>query len=243
MDRFSTLLTEAFSLNDLFALVFFALGVHALTLVIERKNAARKSTARMMAQRRMRWMREMAARDVRIKDAQLLAIQHRGAAFFTSACMLSIGGCVALLGAADQLIDIASDFTDSELENNHRRAVWEIKILFTLSVLVLALMKFIWAHRLFGYCAILMGATPSPDDEDRISVAIETAALNINGGRSFNRGLRLIYFALATLAWMLGPLAFALATLMVLFMLVRREYFSDTHRVLANSPLNNSDRD
>lgn len=235
MDRFTALITDALGWADYLALAFFFVAVHAVTRLIERPNAARASTARMMAERRARWMREMAQRDLRMTDAQLLGVQHRGAGFFASACMIAVGGCVALLGATDQLLDLSQDFTETLSADaaERRRAVWELKILFTLGVLVIALLKFVWAHRLFGYCSILIGATPPPSDPDCQAVASEAAAINTNAGRSFNRGLRLVYFALAALAWMLGALALALGTLLVLTMLVRREYYSDTRRVLA----------
>ncbi|MCI4666386.1 MAG: DUF599 domain-containing protein [Neomegalonema sp.] len=228
--RFATQLTDALSLADYAALSLYAVAILAITYVIERKSAARPSTARLMAERRAIWMTEMANRDVRIMDTQLLAIQHRGAAFFASACMIGVGGVVALIGATDQLLAVARDLTAHGVER--QRAVWELKLLFLLFIIVLALLKFIWAHRLFGYCAILIGATPPLDAHQRTRSATEAAAINVNAGRSFNRGLRLIYFSLAALAWMLGPLAFTLATLLTVLMLVRREYYSETRRIL-----------
>lgn len=232
MDRFTTLLTEALGPSDFVALIFFIVAIIGATILIERRHAQRLSTSRLMAIRRAAWMREMSERDVRIQDAQLLAIQHRGAGFFASACMIAVGGCVALLGATDELRAIAIDLTADAAES--QRAVWELKILFILVLLVLAMMKFVWAHRLFGYCAVIIGSTPPPGGADCPRIANEAAEININAGRSFNRGLRLVYFTFAGLAWMLGAFALALATFLVIAMLVRREYFSATHRLLSS---------
>lgn len=231
MDLFAALRIDLLGVGDGLALALFAASVLGTTQFIERREAARLSVARLMAGRRARWMRLMAEREVRIMDATLLTIQHRGAAFFASACMIAIGGVVALIGSTDQLLAIARDLTADSVERH--RAVWEVKLLFLLLTLVLALLKFVWAHRLFGYCAILIGATPSPRDPDRAAAAEEAAALNTHAGRSFNRGLRLVYFALAALAWMLGPLAFAVATLLTVGMMIRREFYSGTHRTLS----------
>ena len=233
MDRFAALVTDALGVADYVALLLFMAAIVGSTALIERKNSAYPSTARLMAKRRAGWMTQMAARDVRIMDTQLLAIQHRGAAFFASACMIAVGGAVELIGAADQLLSVARDLTSDDVER--QRAIWELKLLFVLFVLALALLKFVWAHRLYGYCAILIGATPPAESQDSGQVADEAASLNISAGRSFNRGLRLIYFSLASLAWVLGAGAFVLATLLTVAMLVRREYFSETRRILGKS--------
>lgn len=230
MDLFPTLPFDALSLADGAALALFILAILGVTALIERKNAPRLSTARLMAARRAQWMALMAERDIRIMDAALLAIQHQGTAFFASASMIAIGGVVALIGAADQVLAVARDLTPEAGERH--RVVWELKMLFLLVILVLALLKFIWAHRLFGYCSVLIGATPGVDDAERRALAEEAGALNIQAGRNFNRGLRLVYFALASLAWMLGPWAFMIATLLTVAMLIRREFFSTTHRTL-----------
>lgn len=230
MQSFAAHITDAFSVFDYLALALFAGSVLGITQLIERRETARPSTARLMAIRRGRWMAQMSERDVRIMDAQLLAIQHRGAAFFASACMIAIGGVIALIGATDRLLDLAQDLTAEDIARE--RAAWELKLLFLAFVLALALFKFVWAHRLFGYCAIVIGATPRAGAADGQAVADEAAALNTNAGRSFNRGLRLLYFSLAALAWLVGAAPFAIASALTVLMLLRREYHSETHEVL-----------
>ena len=56
-------------------------------------------------------MRHMAARDVRIFDAQVLNGLRQGTVFFVSATMLATGGVLALIGNADKLIDVADDLS------------------------------------------------------------------------------------------------------------------------------------
>ncbi len=217
---------------DAVAAGLFLTVVSGLTLLIERQSARRPSVGWLMARRRERWMAEMAERDVRIVDSALLAIQHQGAGFFASACLIAIGGVAALIGSAETVKSVADDLAPAVAP----RAVWELKLLVLAGVLVLALLSFIWAQRLFGYCAIMIGATPPPGgDNDRREVAATAALLNIRAGRSFNRGLRLVYFALATLAWLIGPLAFMLATLAAGAMIYRREFLSVTHAALSQA--------
>ena len=103
----------------------------------------------------------MAARDVRIFDAQVLNGLRQGTAFFASATMLATGGVLALIGNADKLIDVADDLSLQPVAE----VVWEIKLFLTLLLVTNAFLKFVWAHRLFGYCAVLMAAVPNaPED-------------------------------------------------------------------------------
>lgn len=224
--------------RDAGAVALFLVAVVGATGMIERHGASRLSLTRLMALRRARWMRMMAERDVRIMDSALLSIQHQGASFFASATMIAIGGVAAVIANTDQLLLVARDMAANAAPSH--RPVWELKLLFLLGVLVIAFLKFAWSHRLFGYCAILIGATPPPADaarpdpdvDRRARAAEEAAQMNIRAGRSFNRGLRLLYFSLAALAWLLGPEALLAATIGVCGMLYRREFLSETRRAI-----------
>lgn len=104
--------------------------------------------------------------------------------------MIAIGGGLALIGNTDQLAGVARQF---ELE--HVPALkWEIKIVLVLFFVANALLRFIWAHRLFGYCAILMASVPNdPNDRRALPSALQAAEINITAARSFNSGLRCVY--------------------------------------------------
>ena len=74
-------------------------------------------------------------------------------------------------------------------------------LLLLLFFLTNAFLKFVWAHRRFAYCAILMAAILN-DPKNRLTLptARKTSAVNITGARSYNRSLRAIYFSLAAAA-------------------------------------------
>jgi uncharacterized membrane protein len=96
-----------------------------------------------------------------------------------------------------------------------------------------ALLKFVWAHRLFGYCAVLMASVPNdPADPQAYPRAAQAAEVNITAARNFNRGLRAIYFALAALAWLLGPVPMAAATAICAGVILRREFASLSREVM-----------
>jgi uncharacterized membrane protein len=96
-----------------------------------------------------------------------------------------------------------------------------------------ALLKFIWAHRLFGYCSILMAAVPNdPNHPEAAHRATQAADINITGAKSFNRGLRSIYFALGALGWLLGPWGLVAGALVISAILIRRDFGSTSREVM-----------
>lgn len=128
----------------------------------------------------------MAARDVRIFDAQVLNGLRQGTAFFASATMLATGGVLALTSNADTLIDVADDLCLHPAYD----WVWEIKLLLTSLFIMNALLKFVWSHRLFVYCAILIAAVPNArDDPQSLLMSRKAGEVNITAARSYNRGL------------------------------------------------------
>ncbi len=189
----------------------------------------RTSVSVLMAQYRRDWMYVMLDREPRIFDSQILAILRQGTAFFASACMIAIGGAFALIGNADRVAGVAKDFS---LEENPT-VVCKIKLVVVILLLVNAFLKFVWSHRLFGYCAVMMAAIPNdPSDPTAAPRATKAADLNISGARSYNRGLRSIYFAMAATAWLLGALPLIIATFFTLAVLWRREFASQSRLAL-----------
>lgn len=218
-----------FTQIDLAALVLLILAWAGVGWLIERGIGARRSVGQLMVSYRRGWMEQLVTRDSRIFDAQIMANLRQGMAFFASATMIAIGGGLALLGNTERLMGIARDLT---LETDPS-VVWEVKVLVMLGFLANGFFKFVWAHRLYGYCAVIMAAVPNdPGDPHAGVMAVRAAEINITGARSFNRGLRSVYFALAAAAWMLGPWALIAATLSTVLILVRREFASQSHLAL-----------
>ncbi len=192
----------------------------------------RRSTHSLIADYRARWMQEMLHRENRVLDANILTSLRQGAAFFTSASMIGIGGSVALLGQAGTLQALAADISG---ELSAPKVVWEAKLMLVVAILASAFLKFVWSHRLFGYCAVLLASVPNdPSHPDAQRYAEKTAKLNTYAARSFNRGLRAMYFALAALAWLLGAWAMIGATLLTLAVLYRREFNSQSRAALVD---------
>ncbi len=197
----------------------------------ERPPAGKPSVSVLMARFRREWMVHFITRDPRIFDGNILASLREGTAFFASACMIATGGILALIGNTDQLRGLAEGLA---LEGSG--ILWELKLLVTMFFVVNAFLKFVWAHRLFGYCAIMMAAVPNdPDDPVSRDRAMQAGDLNITAARSFNAGLRSVYFALGSLGWLAGPWALMLGTGVVLYVTWRREFASTSRQVIMRS--------
>lgn len=196
---------------------------------IENPPRSYPSVSVLMAQYRREWMVQMITRDPRIFDAQILATLRQGTSFFASATMIAIGGCFALFGNMERFIGVAEDLTleaDPEI-------VWEVKILVLIVFLANGFLKFVWSNRLFGYCAVLMAAVPNePDSPLAARRAAKAGEINITAARSFNRGLRSVYFALAATVWLLGAEALIVAVALTCMVLLRREFASQSRAVL-----------
>ena len=82
-----------------------------------------------------------------------------------------------------------------------------------------------------------MLAVPNdPADPPACHRAAQAAEINITAARSFNRGLRSVYFALAALAWLFGAVALLATTVLCLAVLIRREFASQSRAVLLRKP-------
>ncbi|MCB2125035.1 MAG: DUF599 domain-containing protein [Rhodobacteraceae bacterium] len=214
---------------DMAALGFLLLGWLVFGFLVEHPPRSLPSVSALMTAYRREWMRQFVTRQPRIFDASVMDSLRQGTSFLASATMIAIGGGVALIGNTERLLGLAEDLTLASAP----AAVLEAKIIVILLFLTNAFLKFLWSHRLFGYCAIVMAAVPNEtDDPSAFHRAGQAAQINISAARSFNRGLRAVYFALAALAWILGPLALTMATAVTLAVLWRREFASVSRRVL-----------
>jgi uncharacterized membrane protein len=111
--------------------------------------------------------------------------------------------------------------------------IFQLKLGLVALLLTNAFLKFVWANRVFGYCAVLMAAVPNdPNDPSAFPRAAQAAELNIRAAINFNRGLRTMYFALAALAWLLGAIALIVATLVVVWVVWSREFASLPRSIL-----------
>ncbi|KFE36765.1 DUF599 domain-containing protein [Thioclava atlantica] len=214
---------------DLAALMLLILCWFAIGWRTEHPDPRRLSMGKLMEGYRREWMRQLVTRQPRIFDSAMVDGLRQSTTFFASSALIAIGAGLALIANPQPLANLASDFA-----LDHRPdLLWEARILTAVLFGANAFLKFVWSHRLFSYAAIAMAAVPNdPEDPLAYPRAAQAAQVNINAAKSFNRGLRAVYYALATLAWLLGPLALIAATIFTTAMLWRREFASEARRAL-----------
>lgn len=201
--------------------------------IIENPPARRPSVSKLMVFYRQEWMRQFVHRDPRIYDSQILSNLRQGTAFLTSASMIAVGGGLALIGNAEQLTGVAEDLTLVSAPT----IVWEIKLIVMLFFVANAFLKFVWSHRLFGYAAVIMSAVPiDPNDPHSAPRAEKAADIGISAARSYNRGLRSIYFGLAAAGWLGGAYLLVLTCALTNFIIWRREFASQSRQSLLREP-------
>ena len=217
---------------DLIAFLTFAVLFGGYHHISGYRSLVDRSIVGAVQAQRVAWMRYMAQRDVRIVDAQLLASLTQGNAFFASTSAIGIGGLAAMIGSGDKVQGL---FERLPYAAQATVVVWELKLVLLITIFIYAFFKFAWAFRLSHYAAIMIGATPIADGSNRIECddhASRTAQLVGIAAEHSNGGLRAFYYAIAALAWFYHPLAFMAATLWVLVILMRRDFFSRSRRLI-----------
>lgn len=226
------------STADLAALAFFLIVWVLHTLASDGKLVSRVSLTTAMNAQRATWMRTMAEREIRIVDTAIMTGLQQGTAFFASSSLIALGGCFALLGASDQVLTVLSDLP---LSATSSREAFQMKVFGLVLILAFAFFKFGWAYRLFNYCSILIGAVPIPYGEASRNPVTETAVwratrMNMLAGKHFNSGLRAVFFSIGYLGWFIDPVIFVLSTLLLLAVLVRRQFFSAAREAVLGQP-------
>jgi len=217
---------------DRVALSWFLLAWLGYGLAIHAVPWGGSITARMNDVRRA-WMRTMLGRDNRITDASLIGHTVHSATFFASTTMVALAALLGMLGAFDRSV-AALDALAFTAKTS--RMLAEAKLLLLVLVFAHTFLKLSWALRQLNYCLALLGAAPvKVGQPDRDGIAEPIATVLSLAIRSFNAGIRGYLFALAVLAWLLGPGAFLLATTGMVLMLLWRQFGSATAAAIRHS--------
>lgn len=219
------LIPPDFTALDRAALCWFLLAWLGYGHAINSGLLAGSITARMDGVRRA-WMHTMLGRDNRIVDASLIGHTVHSATFFASTTMVALAGLIGALGAFDH--GFAAIKALSFTADTSRRLA-EGKLLLLLLVFAHTFLKLGWALRQLNYCLALIGAAPQkPTGAERERLAQQIGTVLSLAIRSFNAGIRGYQFALAALAWLMGPVPFAMATGGMVAMLLWRQFGSAT---------------
>ena len=219
---------------DIAAFAWFVIWIVGYRMVAGYGPLEQRSIVGAVQRQRIAWMRNMVSRDGRIVDAHLLGSLGQGNAFFASTSALIIGGLAALMGSGEK-VQLLLERLPYVAKSSP--VLIELKLLLLIGIFVYAFFKFAWAFRLSHYASIMIGSTPllAPDQSNLTTCehhGERTARLiGLAAGHS-NGGLRAYYYAIAGMAWFFHPVTFAVATTWVVLILVRRDFFSRSRRLL-----------
>jgi len=208
---------------DAAALVFFLAGWWLLGWLIDSSPWHRHTLSAAMKTQRREWMRQMAAREMRLVDANIITGLQQATSFFASTALLAVGAGFALLTAADTIIGA---FEQSVVRVQIDRSTFYVKTAVLMALYAYAFFKFGWAYRLFNYSAVMLAATPEAGKPGVEEAAQSVAEMNIAAAGQFTQGLRAFFLAIAILAWFITWWTFLIAAAVVMFALANRQFNS-----------------
>ena len=172
------------------------------------------------------WMRVMLQRGNRMSVVGNL---ERNGAFFASSCLLILAGIITALGYTSEAMEI---FASMPLSPVPTREIWELRLLVLMVVFIYAFFKFTWSMRMYNFLAVMIGSAPLAEDTKTTPAGREAFAKSAGkicdlAGDAFNLGLRSYYYALSVVAWFFHPIAFMVASTLIVYVLYRREFHSD----------------
>lgn len=217
---------------DAAAFMWFVLSIGGYRLIAERTSMVSLSIVGAIQRQRVAWMKNMARRENRMLDSVVLQGLGHGNAFFASTSAIAIGGLAAIMGSGEK-VQVLLDKLPYAARSSPE--LWELKVVLLLGIFVFAFFKFAWAFRLSHYTGIMIGATPPLEpgkEEECDAYAARTATLIGLAAEHANSGLRSFYYAIAAMAWFYHPLVFAAATTWILVILIRRDFFSRSRRII-----------
>jgi uncharacterized membrane protein len=215
-----------------------ALGVFAvcwlfyqpLLNLLSRRGGAAINTDLMVV--RGAWMHNMARRDGRFMDGQLLAQTLSSSSFFASSNLILIAAAASVLfGGQTSFRNVSS----LEVIKTSSRLLFQAQIGLVVLALARGLLDFIWGIRQLNYVLAAIGAIPEHAEDETHHAYGDAAARILNPAlHSVNSGVRGYYFALAAAAWLFGPISFIAATLGATGLLFWRQRRSQSAYAIAD---------
>jgi uncharacterized membrane protein len=207
---------------NLFAMVLFGicwLFYQPLLTLLGRRGGSAINTDLTVV--RSAWMHNMARRDGRFMDGQLMGQALSSASFFASSNLILIAATAGVLFGGQASFRNVSSLVVIKTSS---RMLFEFQLALVLLTLARGLLDFIWGIRQLNYVLAAIGATPEHADDATRQAFGEVAGRLLNPAlHSVNSGVRGYYFALAAAAWLFGPISFIAATLGAVGLLVWRQ--------------------
>lgn len=228
------LMFEGFSTGDFVAFLVFVAAWGGYELYSGQATKTGSNTSARMRRWRERWMRTAITRDNRIGDLQIIRVLTGNSAFLASAAIFITAGIAAVIGSADEVVQILNGYGFTAETSRNR---FGVKLALLGLIFVNAFFRLAWSMRLHSNAAVVLGAIPQPENITEPKVAEDQAAITAElcslAAKHYQGGMHAYYFGLAACAWFIHPLALVAAAIWVVAILYRREFRSKTNAALA----------
>ncbi len=180
------------------------------------------------------WMMQTTWRENRVIDGVVVQNLSTSPSFFASTTILIIGGLLALLGATDEAAKLVREIPFAVRTTSF---VFDLKLFVLTAIFVYAFFRFTWSMRQYTFGALLIASAPEPavfasGQASREEFADRAGRVVGMAAETFNDGLRAYYMAFAAVLWFFSPLAFAVGTAGIVYLLYQREFRSEVLDVL-----------
>jgi uncharacterized membrane protein len=223
------------TLTDWLALLWFVLGWWGYAAFARRRAFSGGGSLLATTNRYRRlWMMQTTLRENRVIDGVVVQNLSTSPSFFASTTILIIGGLLALLGATEEAAKLVKEIPFAARTSPF---VFDLKLFVLAAVFVYAFFRFTWSMRQYTFGALLIASAPEPKAFEsgaasRQEFADKAGRVVGLAAETFNDGLRGYYMAFAVILWFFSPLAFALGTAGIIYLLYQREFRSEVLDVL-----------
>ena len=225
------------NVGNLIAVVWFLICFRGYFVYTAKRSVDTPTLAFAMHRHRRQWIRKALRRENRIADTNIIANLERNVSFFASTTLFILAGLMTVLGSSSETVIMM--LSEVPFSDHNTRGEWELKIMLLLCLFVYAFFKFTWGLRQFGQVSVMLGGVPErhehPSDEVVARHVESISRMASKAAGNFNNGLRTYYFSMAVLGWFVNYWIFILLSILVVAVLYRREFRSDTLAIMMSN--------
>lgn len=231
-----------FPLLDVIAFLFFISSWVGYAVFAKRAAKIRNSVSSVLYRYRQEWVRKLSISGMSEVDAELLASLEKQVSFLASTSLLILASLVTVLSTAS---DVIVHLTTLWFVTDVPIQIVQMKLMLMIIIFVYSFFTFTWSIRQYGFCFILFGssfhnvkyfmeaetmkARAADRDFEAMAKVLDRAA------HSYNDGIRAYYFAMAALAWFINIWFFMIACTVVVLVLYRREFQSNSLKAMVST--------
>lgn len=228
----------------LFSFAWFISCWYFYTLFAKNAAKRRNSLSSVLYRYRKEWIKKLASSGISEVDAELLASLEKQVSFLASTSLLILASLVTVLSTASNTF---MNMTSLRFVAEVPLEVVQLKLLLMIIIFVYGFFTFTWSLRQYGFCFVLFSSSFNTvkyyNDGKQHQTQVVSRDFNAmakvldRAAHSYNYGIRAYYFAIAALAWFINDWMFIATCAVVVLVLYRREFKSDSLKAMVATRL------